>query len=497
MYHPVRRLGLRARLTLSFALGAALLAVVLSVITWSLTRENLLRQRDETAVARSINNAVIVRRQLASTTQQKEDVINSLPTPEGAQPVIYDGEWRALNTDKFNQQNIPTALIDAVEGGQTARMRTDVNGDPYLIVGVPVPAVGAQYFEGVPLSGVEQTLDSLTLSLVGASAITVLAGGLIGFWASRRVLVPVASIGQAARDIAKGQLDIRLEAGDDPDLEPLVASFNEMVAALQDRIERDARFASEVSHELRSPLMTLSASVEVLENNRDDLSPRAQSALDLLASDVERFSNLVEDLLEISRFDVGAITLHTSPVLVTEMVIQAVAASGRGPVPVHYDEDVTDVGVLIDKTRMFRVIDNLLENAAKYAGGAPDVSVTLSPARDADGAEQVRIAIEDQGHGVPESERTKIFDRFSRGTEGGNRGGDSGVGLGLALVDEHVRLHGGRVWVEDRLDGTAGARFVVELPVLVEAPEALEDDDADDLSVAPSLAGVDHEVPSA
>ena len=97
-----------------------------------------------------------------------------------------------------------------------------------------------------------------------------------------------------------------------------------------------------------------------------------------------------------------------------------------------------------------------------------------------DEPEVVRIAIEDAGHGVPEGERDVIFDRFSRGTEGGNRGADTGVGLGLALVDEHVRLHGGRVWVEERHDGRAGARFVVELPVVPEPPDEAEHEAGDD-----------------
>ena len=93
-----------------------------------------------------------------------------------------------------------------------------------------------------------------------------------------------------------------------------------MASALQTRVERDARFASDVSHELRSPLMTLSASVEVMEARRDEMPERAQAALDLLVSDVVRFQGLVEDLLEISRFDAGAIRLHLEELLVAEFV---------------------------------------------------------------------------------------------------------------------------------------------------------------------------------
>ena len=184
-----------------------------------------------------------------------------------------------------------------------------------------------------------------------------------------------------------------------------------------------------------------------------------------------RRKQLVEDLLEISRFDVGAIKLNLEEVMAIEMVIQAVSVLGGGGVPVRYDPEVAETVVRVDKRRMGRVIANLLDNADRYAGGATAVTIDRL-----DG--MVQVAVEDRGDGVAESDREIIFDRFSRGGEGGNRSTDSGVGLGLALVDEHVRLHGGRVWVEDRLDGEAGARFVVELPI-VEPPKDESDSGID------------------
>jgi two-component system sensor histidine kinase MtrB len=270
-------------------------------------------------------------------------------------------------------------------------------------------------------------------------------------------------VGEAAEAIAGGRLDTRLPVGGDPDLDLIASPFNEMAQALEDRIERDARFASEVSHELRSPLMTLSASVEVLQNSREVMPERAQRALVLLSADVDRLQQLVEDLLEISRFDVGAIKLHLEDVIAVEMVIQAVSLLGGGGVPVRYEPDVGEAVVRVDKRRFGRVIANLLDNAQKYAGGA--TAVTVSRVGD-----ELQIAVEDRGPGVAEDDRELVFDRFSRAGEGGNRSTDTGVGLGLALVAEHVRLHGGRVWVADRTDGEDGARFVVALP-LVEISE--------------------------
>ncbi|MCU0269755.1 MAG: HAMP domain-containing histidine kinase [Acidimicrobiales bacterium] len=464
---PLRRVGLRARLTISFALGGALLSLVLSLIAWGLTRENLLTQKEDAAVSRVVTNAVTVRNGL-SPTADIEQLLGSLPTPAGSQPVIeYKGDWHAKNAVAFGEQALPSELQATVIGGDAAVFRYVYDGEPYLAVGVPIPSQDAAYFEGVSLIEVQDALDGLVISLLGASVLTTFAGGLLGFWASRRVLEPLTDVGRAATAIAGGELNVRLEEEGDADLDPIITSFNEMAETLEQRLERDARFASEVSHELRSPLMTLAASVEVLENSRDELPERAQTALDLLKADVDRFQTLVEDLLEISRIDVGAVKLFPEEVFLPEIVIQAVSAAGTGPVPVIYEDDASEVVVRVDKRRFGRIVANLLDNARKYAGGATAVRIEVVPADD-EGPERAHVVVEDEGAGVPVDERQLVFGRFSRGSESGNRASDTGVGLGLALVDEHVKLHGGRVWVEDRADGRAGARFVVELPVVPE-----------------------------
>jgi len=239
-------------------------------------------------------------------------------------------------------------------------------------------------------------------------------------------------------------------------------SFNEMAAALQQRIERDARFASDVSHELRSPLTTLSASVEVMQARRDDLPERAQSALDLLSSDVDRFKGLVEDLLEISRFDAGAIRLHMEELMLVEFVRQAVAVSSLPETPIDVDPRAEMAVIRGDRRRLARAIANLIDNARAYGGGSAEVSIRVT-SPEGEELSHVSIAVEDHGDGVAEDERDLIFERFARGGGAGRRTGSEGAGLGLALVDEHVRMHGGRVWVEDRLDGEPGARFVIEL----------------------------------
>jgi signal transduction histidine kinase len=203
--------------------------------------------------------------------------------------------------------------------------------------------------------------------------------------------------------------------------------------------------------------MTLAASIEVLQNQRQDMPERARAALDLMAADVERFQQLVEDLLEISRFDAGVMYLDLEEVRVDELVLQAVSMSTDVDVPVDIDSDLAGVVVKADKRRLSRVIANLLDNAAKYGEGATRVELRKR-------GDAVLVAVEDHGPGVPVDDREAIFRRFNRGSSAGRRRGIDGVGLGLSLVAEHVRLHGGAVWVEDRPDGEAGARFVIELP---------------------------------
>ncbi|HEX3947683.1 MAG TPA: HAMP domain-containing sensor histidine kinase, partial [Acidimicrobiales bacterium] len=248
----------------------------------------------------------------------------------------------------------------------------------------------------------------------------------------------------------------------------LTSSFNRMVDQLQERIEREARFTSDVSHELRSPLSTLANSLEVLESRAAELSPTAQRALVLLGADLRRFQRMVGDLLEISRSDTGSADVSLEEVTAGELVRRSVAANARSlpggvaPPEVVIDPAVAEAWLTVDKRRFERIMANLLENAALYAGGATSVRATPGPARQ-DGRATIWVAVEDRGAGLTPTERARVFERFYRGQASGQRGAGTGTGLGLALVAEHVRLNGGTVWADEAEGG--GARFTVELPV--------------------------------
>ncbi len=472
---PRPRLGLRARITLAFTLSAALLSILLAGTTWGLTRRNIVDQRESSATRQAQRDAEVVRPLFDTpplNTSALSDVLASLQSDTPARALVRGPDGRYTGTSaEFDRRSVPPRFLDLVSQGQATRQRLELNGQPQLLIGIPLREVNSVFFELVPLSETQSTLQSISVSLFGATLLTILASAAVGWWASRRTLRPLADVSVAAEAIAGGRLDTRLGAVEDPDLGVLVSSFNHMAQVLELRIDQDSRFASDVSHELRSPLMTLSASIEVLASRRDEMpDASAQAAVDLMVADVARFKQLVEDLLEISRFDAGAARLDLSEVRPGELVSQAVAWSPTPDVAVELDSDLAGALIRVDKRRLVRVIANLLDNARKYGGGATNVELRRRP----DG---LQIAVEDCGPGVPVDERSVVFDRFSRGLGSSRRAGSEGVGLGLSLVTEHVALHHGRVWVEDRSDGKDGARFVVELPVNWDEPMEPSEED--------------------
>ncbi len=457
-----RRLGLRARITLLFAVGGLLLSTLMAAATLGFARSNLIEDRQNRAFAVVVRNANAVNDRIDDNTDPEDInlVFDTLTVTERSFPLLnFQGRWTSEQTLVFNEDNIPQALVDKVQDGQAARISTRLEDKPAFITGIPIPGVDAFYYEAALADDVEESLSTLGIIVIGAALTTTVLAAATGAWASRRTLTPLAEIRGAAESLAAGELDTRLDPPADADLASLTASFNRMAGSLQDRIARDARFASAVSHELRSPLMTLNASIEVLQNNRSELGERSSVALDLLADDAQRFTDLIEDLLEINRYDVGTASLDAERIDLVEFVRQCI---DRSPHDAELDSGgLGSLSVIGDKRRLRQVLTNLLDNGAKY-GSDLRVQIAASEA----GA---LLTVEDSGPGVPAEERTLIFDRFSRGSAGRRRGRATGSGLGLSLVAEHVSLHGGRVSVEDREGG--GARFVVHLPRLDDASQ--------------------------
>ncbi|HXQ75219.1 MAG TPA: HAMP domain-containing sensor histidine kinase [Acidimicrobiales bacterium] len=457
------RLGLRARVTVTFGLGALALSATMAGLTYFTARQFILHERETAILRQAFVNASLARSSLRSPTQNIGQLLDSLDTLPGSLSVLEQhGQWYATSIS-VGENAIPPRLRSLVLSGTPATQHFVLDGSPQLVVGIPVPSGGFAYFEVFSLDELARTLRILALALAGAALVTTAAGAVIGRWASGRALRPLDEVSKAAETIAGGRLHVRLVAADDPDLSALAASFNRMADALLERIEREARFTSDVSHELRSPLTTLVTSLGILESHRDDLPVRSRAAVDLLTAELRRFQRMVDDLLEISRVDTGSAELSLDEVEVGELVREAAQAAGVGGALVDIDPAVAGLRLRVDKRRIERVVANLVDNAAQYAGGVTRLSAEPAP----DG---VRLVVTDHGPGVAPTERERIFERFYRGHTSGRRGTTDGTGLGLSLVAEHVRLHGGRVWVESGVGDEN--RFVVELPASDQDPEA-------------------------
>lgn len=476
---PLGRLGVRSRVTVMFGLGALILSIVMGSLSYFTVRHLLVSDQVSAAYRQAYVIAAQVRNGLRSHTPL-QTVVDALYTPPGSNSVVYSGgKWEAFYLG--GKSSLPGGLRALVLHGVPAAQTFSLSGSPGVAVGVPVPSVHADFFLVDSLADLSHTLRVLGLTLAAAGVVTTVLGAVVGRWAAGRSLRPLSAVSHAAVAIAEGRLHTRLpSAGSDADLEGLTRSFNRMVDGIQERIEREARFTSDVSHELRSPLTTLGTSLAVLEAHAQDLSPPARRALHLLAADLRRFEQMVRDLLEISRSDAGPTDVFFEHVRAGELVRQSVAAhrhsrgrSSNGHAPtVEVAGEVAGELLEVDKRRFERIMANLLDNADLYGGGATRV-LAMRGAPCADGRSSLRVCVEDRGPGVDPSERTKVFERFYRGHAAGQRGSGTGSGLGLALVADHVRQHGGSAWVESAADG--GARFVVELPLSPDGDASIDD----------------------
>ncbi len=445
--------GLRTRTSITFALLALLLSVTLSGVTYELSRWYLLGQREALATRQVMINALVAKELISSDETRSQNLMSSLGAVSNARAVIrLDGVWHAAVVD-LNENRLPASLVDAVETTGPARQRVEVNGVPYIVVGTRLPGLDAEYFEFIALAEYQRTLSTFETTLIVAASITTVIGAFAGWMASRRVIRPLADVAVAARAMSAGDLTRRLDVGQDVDLAPVASSFNEMATSLEQRIAREQRFTSDVSHELRTPLTAMASAVSLAQ--RGELTERTAFAVDVLGGQVEHMRRLTLELLEISRIDAGVARLYLEDVDVVDVSRQVLAA-------VDVDVSLLESSLgdqtefRVDRTRFERILGNLVENAERYGGGLTRLSLSLR-----DG--YLVIVVDDDGPGVAMEERSAIFGRFHRGSIEQPHDRPKGTGLGLALVDEHVRMHGGSVSVIDGPSG--GARFVVHLPV--------------------------------
>ena len=280
--------------------------------------------------------------------------------------------------------------------------------------------------------------------------------------ASRRVLLPVRRLARASKRMSGGDLSVRIEPRGRDELAQLVTSFNQMASALEDKVgelqrmeTRARQFAGDVSHELRTPLTAMTAVVGILDEE-PGLTGDAAAAARLVQQEVQHLNRLVEDLIEISRFDAGTAQLVTDDIDVATAVGRCLHARSWTDVSADVPAGLT---VRLDRRRFDVILANLVGNALRH-GDLP-VTVTAGLRPDGQGGTRLSVDVRDHGDGLSPAAIPHLFDRFYKADTA--RARSAGSGLGLAIAWENARLHGGRIGAGNHSGG--GAVFTVSLPV--------------------------------
>ncbi|MET9290746.1 HAMP domain-containing sensor histidine kinase [Streptomyces sp. NPDC003077] len=537
---PLFPRGLRARLIVAFLVVSAFSALITAALTFRQAREGILDRTQNTAVhdLRAQVGSLAPDLPFPPTTQDLRDFVRQLDQAGGSR------EWRTAAayrdgpfvTSPHPRDGTPRPRLDALraavtEQNATVYQRTEHDGAPRLTIGMPVTyasegtardtgsspsatpahsatASGLTVYAEVSLR--EDAADiSALVTAAEAGAIPALALAVVpALLAARRLLRPVRNLRTAAERITSGALDTRLTVTGHDELADLTRTFNSMATSLEEndtelrRLEANARrFAADVSHELRTPLAAMSAVTEVLDEDAHagTLPPDTADAVLLISDETRKLSRMVEDLMEISRFDAGAAALHPDDVDLRTAVHKTLQLRGWDSPDQVVTEVPSGLRVRVDPRRMDVVLANLVGNALRH-GGAPVRVRARTTARegaegDGPGADEggargvgrpaergaaepgVRgaaepggelvIEVRDQGPGIPEDVLPRVFDRFYKADAA--RARSEGSGLGLAIARENVRLHRGTLTAENAPHG--GAVFTIRLPLDQRRPD--------------------------
>lgn len=339
-----------------------------------------------------------------------------------------------------------------------------------LVVGNKIKVPGAGFYEIYLLFNLEnqsKTLKIVSNSLIGTGAALVFLVGLVTLLVVRQVVRPVRDAAQTAESLAAGNLNIRMDVHGDDELARLGNAFNEMANSLQTQINRlenlsnvQQRFVGDVTHELRTPLTTLRMAAGVIHAARKSFDdPTLTRSVELMMVQLDRFERLLEDLLEISRFDAEVALIEPVEFDLCNLVDKSVddlrmVASETG---IHFEIDRPADSIYIkgDIRRIERIMRNLLTNAIDHAEGRP-IQVIVRQDENS-----VAVGVRDHGIGLDSDTALRVFDRFWRADPSRSRV-RGGTGLGLSMALEDARLHNGEL--EAYGEPGKGAHFVLTLP---------------------------------
>ncbi|GHF51292.1 two-component sensor histidine kinase [Streptomyces mashuensis] len=297
---------------------------------------------------------------------------------------------------------------------------------------------------------------------------SIIASLLVTQFVAHGLTAPLDEMTEVTRAMARGDYTRRVRAGRRDEFGDLAHAFNRMAADLEAVDTHRKELVANVSHELRTPIAGLRA---VLENVVDGVCEPDSETMRTALRQTERLGRLVEQLLDLSRLDNGVVPLRARrfevwPYL-AGVLKEAGMASGSGSAPharkdvhLHLDVSPPELTAHADVERLHQVVANLVDNAVKHS--PPHGRVTVRARRGESGGQSLSLEVVDEGPGIPEAERYRVFERFNRGPHGQpGTGADGGTGLGLAIARWAVDLHGGNIWVAE---SPRGCRIRVTLP---------------------------------
>ena len=392
----------------------------------------------------------------------------------GQYHVLVQGPVSSFRSAVLDPASVPAALADRIRSASgiwaapTEIVYTDGDTEAGWVVATALnspQAAGYPVYLVFPLTEEQATLQVLRGAVVTTWMVLVVALGLISASIVRQVVIPVRAAREAAESLASGNMADRMVVRGSDDVARLAASMNNMASELQTRISQlenlsqvQQQFVSDVSHELRTPLTTVRMAGDFIYEARDDFDPATRRSTELLHDEVDRFAGLLDDLLEISRFDAGAAVLSTVSVDLVNLVESEVEAqrtlaeSKHTPIRVHAEGPTY---VEADSRRIQRILRNLITNAIEHGESRPIDMTVLGDERAA------AITVRDHGVGFEAEQARLVFNRFWRADPSRART-VGGSGLGLAISMEDARLHGGTLNAWGRPG--QGAQFRLTIP---------------------------------
>lgn len=411
------------------------------------------------------------------TDQRREVIIVKTPTTKKSK-ISYE-----MSSNGALGESIPRSVRDRIlkksdlqyEYG-TLKYSSNLTADS-LFVGnrIDIPG-GGRYEMYVVFSLADQasTLNLIQNSLLLTGFALIFLIALITWLVARQVVRPVREAASVAKQFTQGNFDLRVPITSKDELATLGHSFNEMAASIEQQISRlenlsrvQQRFVSDVSHELRTPLTTLRMASEVLFNNRETFETPVARSAELLVAQLDRFERLLEDLLEVSRFDAEVAVLEPVEFDLISLIKRSVhdlgVDSDEKTSGVSTKSDNSVVTVKADMRRVERIVRNLLSNALDHCDGTP-IEIQIKTTET-----EVAVGVRDFGTGLDEASLIRVFDRFWRADPSRARV-RGGTGLGLSIALEDARLHNGELDAWGRPG--KGAHFVLTLPRI--AGEAIQ-----------------------